>query len=360
MRGPADAISIGDLEQSVMASSVGAVQPSADALEQRARGIILNAYEGGVGAKQWQQDLDATIKSRKKQLPNSTQWALWSWHAAATLLCCTAATFIAGIPDNFTDYSKNSALNWAVDLATYSMFVTVLPIVHHKMNLFYANHIISAQRNEEYDPMLPTGARVTAEETPAENLTKLSELKLFKSKMTHMAYFKQIAATHVWNYREKLTYSNSTTYAEMMVQKAYDSSLGKTAVLTLLPILMAKMPGATEQTGKFRGGNFGWEIAASWLVLTFHDAIREYLVAPVATKAAQGFYLLCSAVSALGSSAYCCFGAEDGGPRAQPNSYNARVGAALKDLEWEEGGDSLSDAKADDRDDGNVTPALGL
>ncbi|MDF1654304.1 MAG: hypothetical protein P1U34_04245 [Coxiellaceae bacterium] len=326
---PAVDVSIHDLEQSVRElPHAGNPQASAAALEARARRIILNAYDGPLGAKRWQEDLVASIEERRKQLPKPTQRALWCWHAAATLLCCTVATFTASIPENFSDYSKSSVLNWAVDLATYSLFVTLLPQAHHQLNKLYAHYQMSHQpfaamgaRAESIGAASEPGAvhvpivpsRVSSgSETPAQNLVELSNLQLFSTQVKHMAFFRQMAATHAWSFREELTYSNSTQYASMMVQKAYDSSLGKTALLTLLPLLMAKMPGATEKTGKFRGGNFGWEIAASWLVLTFHDDIRKYLVTPVATRVAYGFYALCAGAKAVGQSAYCCCGPEDG------------------------------------------------
>ncbi len=340
-RAPAATVSIQDLEQSIDRPSAGQAQPSLDALEQRARAIIYHAYQDAEGAKRWQEDFDATIASREKRLPKPTQRTLWCLHAATTLLCCTVATFVASMPENFSDYSKSSVLNWAVDLATYSLFVTFLPMAHHLLNQQYAKHRMQAgQLDEERDPLAPRDN--LPEDAPDKNLVELSKLKLFKTRMTHMALFRQIAVTHFWSFREHLTQSNSTAYASMLVEKAYDSSLGKTAILTLLPLLMAKMPGSTEATGKFRGGNFGWDIAASWLVLTFHDDIRKKLVKPVATIAATGFYAVCVAVNAvaaavisMGQSAYCCCGPEDGAAATRlPQRYNAHD---AQDLEWEAG-----------------------
>ncbi len=230
------------------------------------------------GVKGWNKDVDATIQHMKDQIPERNKRELWWWHAVVTLGCTIVTTLIADIPES-TSKNPNVPLNFAVDLSTYALYVFLLPKLLHTLTHAYADTRMSGVHSAMSRP------------NAAKHMKDLSELRMFRSDSSYMRFYAENHIQHNWTFSQRYDYKTWVHYVAMKICQTFDSKFTKTLILMTLPVLMAKMPLATEETGKFRVGNLMWEVAASWTVLMFHSGIRSNIVTPLAWLSARVSYM---------------------------------------------------------------------
>lgn len=303
-------------------------------------------------------DYEFTIRRRWQTTSKIDKRNLWLIGAGATLLCAMGAAFIAGLPDSYGSdvsvFGWEMDMNWVVDPIANALFiVTLLPMLKLALRNRYADYV-AERGSSEHDVLLglddleASAVPGPRTENPQYNIKQWAEVKSDLAQIDFIRDSHDAKVKRDWIYRAEITCDNLPAYVAMTGSRLYNTGLTKVAILTLLPYLMAKMPGATaETTGSYKGMNFLWEVMAGFAVLMLHGQIRNYVVKPLSWGAGNLAYGAVALMRAVGSSPYCCCLPEDT-PRAIPAAVHERRVRTADSLLEEQFGQP-GDMKFDDR-----------